>query len=297
MSKNDPLRMTKATMRLLTPVELLHGALALCLTALVSHAQAQAQAQAPTAEALPAESPASSASAASAAASAPLPTPLPAPLPAAPKQSALAAAPDWDSLSPAQRTNLAPLERDWRALDAEHRSKWLSVANLLPALPVEEQVRMQERMRDWARLSPLERRQARIGFQAAIQVGADQRQAKWAAYQALPAERKAELAHKAVKKQAAAAAHPGHKPVLGAQSKSNLLPASAKPVPVTAVAASLIQARPGASTVLITRLAVPPLHQSAGRTKVVADPDLVDPKTLLPKTLHAPAAIGGAAAS
>jgi hypothetical protein len=139
-------------------------------------------------------------------------------------------------------------------------------------------------------MSPADRRQARIGWQVAKQVDADQRQAKWEAYQALPAERRQELVDKAAKKRAEAAATPVSRPPVGTQTKSNLVPSQGKLSPALAVAPSLLQAKPGASTVMITRLPSMPAHQAAGQPKVVADPSLVDPHTLLPKSLKAPVA-------
>jgi len=216
------------------------------------------------------------------------------PLPSAPSPGALTRAPNWTELSPAQKILLAPLESEWAGLGPDRRIKWLGVAAKLPSLPPDEQARMQERMRDWARLSPDERRQARIGWQTAKQVGSDERQAKWEAYQALPAERRQELADKAARKQAAAALPPVSKPLVGTQTKSNLVPPVVKlPVP-TAATATLLQAKPGASTVLMTRTPSLPPHQFAGQTKVVADPDLVNPQTLLPKSLKAPIAASAA---
>ncbi len=217
--------------------------------------------------------------------------------PDVPKVLPLAAVPGWSALTLDQKLILAPLQHDWPELGREHRSKWLSVAARLPSLPPEEQARMQERMRDWVRLSPTERRKARTRFQSAKQVGASERQAKWEAYQALPAEKRAELADTAARKQTAAALPSLPKPTLGAQPKSNLVPAPSKHAPATAVAASLLQAKPGASTVLMTRPLAPPVHQAAGQPKVVADPSLVDPHTLLPKALRAPVPASPAAAS
>lgn len=148
-------------------------------------------------------------------------------------------------------------------------------------------------MRDWAHLTPTERADARVGFQVARQVDADQRLAKWEAYQALPAEKRQELADKAAARRQAQtrAKAPGTtaKPLVAAP-KSNIVPPAPKMVAPVPVAGSLIQAKPGATTVLITRgLELPP-HHAAGQAKVVADPALVDPKTLLPKSLKAPAA-------
>ncbi|WP_293499350.1 DUF3106 domain-containing protein [Roseateles sp.] len=213
--------------------------------------------------------------------------------PVLPPVSALATVPTWQALTPAQRELLAPLEHDWDKLGLGQRSKWLNATPRLARLSPEELRRLHERMRDWAYLKPSERLDARVGFQVAKQVDAEQRQAKWEAYQALPPERRQELAEKAAARrraqtQAKAGGHAA-KP-LAVQSKSNIVPASPKlvtPVPVTG---SLLQAKPGATTVLMTRRATPPLHQAAGQPKVVADPTLVDPKTLLPKSLKAPSA-------
>lgn len=223
-------------------------------------------------------------------------TPAPAPLarpatPALPTVSALAAAPTWQSLTPAQRDLLAPLAGDWDKLGPNQRSKWLSATPRLAALPAPELARLHERMRDWAHLTPSERANARISFQVAKQVDAEQRQAKWEAYQALPPEKRQELADKAAARRQAQTKSTGSnpKPMLAAP-KSNIVPAAPKLLAPVPVAGSLIQAKPGATTVLITRGLALPSHHAAGEAKVVADPALVDPKTLLPKSLKAPAA-------
>ena len=142
---------------------------------------------------------------------------------------------------------------------------------------------MHERMRAWARSSPAERQQARIAFHAAQQMAAGQRQAKWEAYQALPPEKRQELAAKAAQK---LKAKPLARHVAANESpqpKSNLVPAVLTAQPIKVVAPSILQAKPGATTVFITQMKTLPAHQQAGQTKVYADPDLVDSKTLLPK--------------
>lgn len=224
------------------------------------------------------------------------PPPQPAPVakpvaPVLPPVSALAPAPTWQSLTPAQRNLLAPLANDWDQLGPNQRSKWLNATPRLAALPAPELARLHERMRDWAHLTPSERANARVSFQVAKQVDADQRQAKWEAYQALPPEKRQELADKAAARRQAQtkAVGPNAKP-MPAGPKSNVVPAAPKlvaPIPVTG---SLIQAKPGATTVLITRGLTKPSHHAAGESKVVADPALVDAKTLLPKSLKAPSA-------
>ena len=201
---------------------------------------------------------------------------LPAPATALPPSA-------WLALSPIQQTALMPLERDWDGLDTSSRSKWLSIATRFATLPAEEQARMHERMRAWARSTPAERQQARIGFQVAQQVAAGQRQAKWEAYQALPPEKRQELVDKAAQK--LVATPPARRVASngGPQPKSNLVPAALKGQAVKVITPSILQAKPGATTVLINQIKTLPSHQQAGQTKVFADPDLVDSKTLLPK--------------
>ena len=223
---------------------------------------------------------------------APPPAPVAKPVaPLLPPVSALAPAPTWQSLTPAQRNLLAPLANDWDQLGPTQRSKWLNATPRLATLPAPELARLHERMRDWAHLTPSERANARVSFQVAKQVDAEQRQAKWEAYQALPPEKRQELAEKAAARRQAQTKAGGPNPkLMPAGPKSNVVPAAPKlvaPIPVTG---SLVQAKPGATTVLINRGLALPSHHAAGESKVVADPALVDAKTLLPKSLKAPSA-------
>lgn len=215
--------------------------------------------------------------------SAPAPIVRPAAAPALAAPATALAPPLWQGLTRSQKLVLMPLERDWDSLDAQGRSKWLEIAARFNSLPAEEQARLRERMGAWARSSPAERQQARIGFQAGQQMAADRRQAKWEAYQALPPEKRQELADKAAQKRTAKAQAPQVGTGSGPQAKSNLVPAAPKGLPLRPVATSVLQAKPGATTVLITQVKRLPAHQQAGQTKVFADPDLVDSKTLLPK--------------
>lgn len=287
MGKND--RMIRAAPTLTHPPRLL---IALLLSAAGLSAFGQA---APAADAAASTTPvAAPAPTASAAAPAPVARPRPPAMPSsaiAPLPSALAPAPTWGGLTPSQRQLLAPLQSDWAELSPSQRSKWVNATPMLATLPEADLARLHERMRGWARLSPAERRDARIAFQVAKQVDAEQRQAKWEAYQALPPEKRQELAEKAAaRRKAQGTAKTGAKPI-AAQPKSNVVPAAPKMITPVAVNGGLIQAKPGATTVLISRSSrQPPVHQVAGEAKVVADPSLVDAKTLLPKSLKAPTA-------
>jgi hypothetical protein len=48
------------------------------------------------------------------------------------------------------------------------------------------------------------------------------------------------------------------------------------------VAATVIQARPGATTTLVSKPPTPPVHQQIGLPKITASPSFVDKATLLP---------------
>lgn len=279
MVKNDPMPMTRAAIP--------RPALLLPMALLLSAAGFSAFAQPP--EAASAPEPAASVAA-------PAPTLTPA-VPAAPARllakpvapGALSAPPGaWSGLTPKQQALLAPLERDWAGIDDVQRSKWLSATPTLATMSGEEIKRVHDRMRDWARLTPAERVNARIAFQAAKQLNAEQRRARWEAYQALPPEERQALTDKAVARREAQATGPraATKSMAG-QPKSNIVPATPKLPPSVPVTAGLVQAKPGATTVLITRGTTRPPHLSAGDAKVVADPALVDPRTLLPRLAKA----------
>lgn len=192
-----------------------------------------------------------------------------------PVASALTPPPTWAELTPAQLALLAPLAADWDQLSPEQRSKWLNATPMLAGLPAPDLERVHERMRAWSRLTPAERANARVAFQATRQMLDDERRrAKWEAYQALPPEKRKELADRAAARKEARAARRAAQPQAAASQPALAAP----PVPVP-VAGGLVQARPGATTVLMTRR---PPHPSTGPAKLVADPALVDPQTLLP---------------
>jgi hypothetical protein len=271
MPKNDRMRMTRAAPRLAACFRPLM-ALLLCAAGSSVFAQPLDAASAPDAASSAVVPAAQAASRAH-----PLAKPV--------APAALSAPPaSWSGLTPKQQALLAPLERDWAGIEDSQRSKWLSATPTLATMSGEEIKRVHDRMRDWARLSATDRQNARISFQVARQLTAEQRQARWEAYQALPAEERRALADKALARRQAQNAAPARvAKALAAQPKSNAVPAAPKLVATTLVAGSLVQAKPGATTVLITRDQTQPSHQAVGQPKVVAAPERVDPRTLLPK--------------
>lgn len=197
--------------------------------------------------------------------------------------------PRWQELSPSQRSTLKPLERDWASIDAPRKQKWLEIAARYPSMPPAEQQRISARMNEWGRLSPAERGQARLNFQASRQLTPEERQARWQAYQALSPEQRGKLAERAVPagsgapRGAESARKPAAAPREGVQAKSNIVPNPAYAAPPRAVAPTVVQAGPGATTTLMSKRNAPPTHQQPGLPKIAASPGFVDKQTLLPQ--------------
>ena len=206
--------------------------------------------------------------------------------------------PAWSSLTPQQRQALSPLERDWASLDALRKSKWLEVAVRFPAMPQADQQRVQERMAEWARMTPAERGRARLSFQESKQFSPEQKQARWEAYQALPDDERRALANR--NQTSTSPTPPGASPGKAAVS-SPPLAAQAKPAGAASstalaarpaasgaaarpVAPTMVQAKPGATTILMTTPAEPPAHHRPGQPKIAAKPGQVDSSTLLPQS-------------
>ena len=202
-----------------------------------------------------------------------------------------AGGPRWNELSPAHRKVLAPLAGDWNALDARSKERWVDVAGRFPKMPADEQQRANQRMGEWAHMTVAQRTQARMNFQETRSLSKEEREARWQAYQALPEDKKRELAAKRAAAAPASAASTAvaqvrrhvPPPLDTVQPKSNVVGPVA---PVRTAAGSAPQAgsvRPGVTTTLLTRRAAPPPHQHDGSLKIAAGPNSVDRTTLLPK--------------
>ncbi len=193
--------------------------------------------------------------------------------------------PTWSSLTAAQQAALAPLRQDWPTIDAGRKQKWLEVVQRFSSLTPAERERVQERMADWARMAPGERGRARLQFQESRQIPAQERQALWEAYQALPSEERRALAAQAAASAPAAKASVARqeaRPGAGTVAKQNVVPSPAPGSVTRPVTPTVIQAKPGASTTLVSRPSNPPRHNQAGLPKIAATRDFVDPTTLLP---------------
>src|SRR6267142_601038 len=117
-----------------------------------------------------------------------------------PAASSDVAKPAWKDLSASQRDALAPLAKEWDGFDRSRKLKWLDVANKYPQLSPEGQKRLHERMVEFVKLTPEQKRTARTNFQRAYELPIEQRQSLVQQYQELPPEKKQALAAKASKK-------------------------------------------------------------------------------------------------
>lgn len=105
-----------------------------------------------------------------------------------------AAAPGWNALNARQKQALQPLAGTWNSLSDIHQRKWLALSRNFDKLSPEEQATLHSRMREWAALSPQQRARARLNFAETRKLPADEKKAKWEAYQALSPEEKRKLA-------------------------------------------------------------------------------------------------------
>jgi hypothetical protein len=102
--------------------------------------------------------------------------------------------PLWTELTPAQRIALAPLESEWSKIDTFRKKKWLQISSRFSSMKPDEQQRLQEKMRIWAKLSPDQRRHAREVYSRTKNLDAEQKSAEWQQYQQLPEIEKKRLA-------------------------------------------------------------------------------------------------------
>jgi hypothetical protein len=207
---------------------------------------------------------------------------------------------EWQALSPSQKKVLQPLAPHWQVMDRTSREKWLNVANRFDRLSPPERLRVQERMDQWAKLPAQQRGEARLRFQQTRQISPDERQRKWAAYQALSAEdrhdltrqaeRKAKpvfLSNNAVGPREARQAYTAKQRARADTSpqKSNMVPNAAPGMASarTVVRPAIVRASTGATTSLVNQRPNPALHQQTGLPKIAATKGFVDPVTLLPR--------------
>ena len=110
--------------------------------------------------------------------------------------------PNWAELNPQQKQILAPLAKDWDAMESFRRKKWLGIANRYPTMTPEQQQRVQVQIKPWASLTPEERNAARQKFKKQHTAPHELREAKrqkWEEYNRLPESEKQKFREKAAK--------------------------------------------------------------------------------------------------
>ena len=94
------------------------------------------------------------------------------------------AAPDWTALTAFERSTLTPLREHWAALDTSARGRWIKIADRLQGRPESLVIRAQRRMAAWQQLTPEQRAATRAGYARDARFTAQERHARWLAYQA-----------------------------------------------------------------------------------------------------------------
>lgn len=138
--------------------------------------------------------------------------------------------PAWKELSVGHRQILAPLAGEWDKLEPWRRKKWIGIAERYPSMGAEEQDRIQRRMKDWAKLTPEERRAAREKYKNLKKAPPEHREAvkqQWQEYKALPEEEKQRLKAQAGPRKPVRKAAEAAKPL-------SLPPSAPAPVPLAA---------------------------------------------------------------
>jgi hypothetical protein len=176
--------------------------------------------------------------------------------------------PLWIELTQAQQQALAPLAGKWDTVSESQKRKWLALSQNFPRMSGAEQAKLHSRMSEWAALSPQQRTQARLNFGETQQLTADDKKAKWEAYQALPPEEKRKLAASATKPPATAAAL---KPI-----PPEKLAEVPKPKPADPAAA----VKPASAE---KHADAPKPRRAAKTPRIAAGPGQVDGNTLLPQ--------------
>lgn len=103
--------------------------------------------------------------------------------------------PGWESLDKQQQKVLAPFAPEWDSWPAAEKRSWLAFAERMKALPEEQRLRARQRIREWANLSPEERRIARLNYQNSRRRPMPERVRAWTHYQALTDAEREQLRH------------------------------------------------------------------------------------------------------
>lgn len=103
--------------------------------------------------------------------------------------------PRWSQLTATQRDALAPLSGEWDRISAAGKKKWLQIGDQIALKSPEEKQRAQQRLRDWVKLTPEQRKVARANYALAKKkLAPNEKMAQWQNYQQLTEAQRKELA-------------------------------------------------------------------------------------------------------
>jgi hypothetical protein len=100
----------------------------------------------------------------------------------------------WSHLTEAQHVALAPFATQWDSFSDERKKKWLRIASRFHRMSPDAQKHLHQRMEEWVRLTPDQRKVARENYQVSKSVPLEKREKAWDAYQKLSEEQKKKLA-------------------------------------------------------------------------------------------------------
>lgn len=120
--------------------------------------------------------------------------------PAAKPAAKSADKPLWNQLTPTQKIALEPLHGEWDPLESVRKQKWLEFTKSFATMTPDEQQRVHERMREWVKLTPEQRKVARQNFVQAKTIAPNEKSATWETYKQLPDAQKQKLAEQAARK-------------------------------------------------------------------------------------------------
>jgi len=101
--------------------------------------------------------------------------------------------PLWSELTSAQQQVLGPFEQQWNSWSTAEKRGWLQLADRAPQMSDDQRERVDERIREWAKLTPDQRRLARQNYRLAKRLDPDERQAQWERYSEMTPEQRAVL--------------------------------------------------------------------------------------------------------
>jgi len=103
------------------------------------------------------------------------------------------AQPLWSDLTPPQQAVLEPFAAQWNGLPLSEKRAWADLARRFPRMKPAEQVRVQRRIAEWARLTPEQRKIARANYRLARQKAREKVIAEWESYQSMTPDQRSVL--------------------------------------------------------------------------------------------------------